>query len=204
MKALMAKYYAFKFVYLLSKDWKDMPAFDLGIIDENGNVLKKTRDLTSSDEKNAYTSFHVLVFNLKRLLEKVPLGKSTVARYSAAVALLKEEYSFLEDIAIEQIKEKAMTDDTIENIEEELNTTGGIDMTDKSFAGSKVFNVDSNTFSKSRMGKTSFCRYKTYVGEDEIGTQIREYGRKNPGKGIILQDSTTGSMLYLKRPGKTR
>ena len=33
---------------------------------------------------------------------------------------------------------------------------------------------------------------------DEVGEAIRQYGRANPGKPIILQDELTGSMIYLK------
>ena len=41
--------------------------------------------------RNYYTSFHRLVYNLKRLMAKVPGGQSIVARYGAALALIKED-----------------------------------------------------------------------------------------------------------------
>ena len=40
--------------------------------------------------------------------------------------------------------------------------------------------------------------YEHYVGNDETGEAIRQYGRANPGKPIVLQDELTGSMIYLK------
>jgi len=51
---------------------------------------------------------------------------------------------------------------------------------------------------KSRMGKKKYHRYENYVGNDEVGEAIRAFGRANPSKPIILQDSLTGAMLYLK------
>ena len=36
------------------------------------------------------------------------------------------------------------------------------------------------------------------IAADEIGEEIRSYGRANPGKSIIIQDRTTGVMTYLK------
>ena len=68
----------------------------------------------------------------------------------------------------------------------------------KKVAGTEVFEVDPNVFMKARFGKKKYARYEHYVGNDEIGEEIRQYGRANPDKSIILQDSLTGAMLYLK------
>jgi hypothetical protein len=70
----------------------------------------------------------------------------------------------------------------------------------KQFAGCKVFEVNYTTFQKCLHGKVRYEQYKKYVGNDNIGEEIRLYGRKNPKKGIILMDELTGSMLYLRRP----
>ena len=93
-------YYTFRFIKTLVTPWDKMPAFDHGIIDENGKVLRKASTLTSSDEKSSYTVFHRLVFNIKRLLNKLPFGQSRLASYAAALFLLKEHTNLSE----EQIK----------------------------------------------------------------------------------------------------
>ena len=93
-------YYTFRFVKTLVTKWDKMPAYELGIIDENGKVLKKASTLTTQDEKSAYTVFHRLVFNIKRLIEKLPFGKSRLVNYAAALFLLKEHTGLSE----EQIK----------------------------------------------------------------------------------------------------
>jgi hypothetical protein len=80
-------FYAIRFLRLLTTDWENTNAYKLGIVDENGKRLKKPQ---TSEEKSAYNTFHKLVFNIKRLINKVPFGKSTLASYAAALYLIKE------------------------------------------------------------------------------------------------------------------
>ena len=89
--------YAFRFLRKLTQRWEDMEAYELGIIDENGKVLKKARDLETAEEKGAYTYFHRLVFNIKRLLEKLPLGKTRLASFATALFLIKENTGMSEE-----------------------------------------------------------------------------------------------------------
>lgn len=84
-------YYAYRFVKILSTPWEEMDAYEYGIIDDNGKVLRKARTLRTSEEKDAYTIFHRLVFGIKRILQKLPGGRSVAASYAAALFLIKEE-----------------------------------------------------------------------------------------------------------------
>jgi len=79
--------YALRFLRLLTMPWEKTGAYKQGIVDKDGNKLKKPE---TSAEKGVYTTFHKLVFNIRRLLGKIPLGKSTIARYGAALYLIKE------------------------------------------------------------------------------------------------------------------
>lgn len=74
----------------LTTPWDEMAAFKFGIIDASGHVLRKQKELQTSKEKASYTLLHRLVFNLKRILEKLPWGKTKLARYATALFLLKE------------------------------------------------------------------------------------------------------------------
>lgn len=74
--------YALKFLKLLTDDWEVQPAYKLGIIDKNGKRLKTPR---TTEEKEAYTIFDRLIFNIKRLL---PNGK--FASYASALFLIRE------------------------------------------------------------------------------------------------------------------
>ena len=56
-----------------------------------------------------YTSFHRLVFNLKKLMAKVPGGSSVIARYGAALALIKE-HGDLSDKQVQKIHEETGID----------------------------------------------------------------------------------------------
>ena len=94
----------YKFVRLLTTQWKDTDAFDEGVIDAKGKLLVKGKDQTPA-QKKVYTVFHKLVFNIKRILEKVPFGKSRIASYAAALYLLKEETDMAEEDILTVLEE---------------------------------------------------------------------------------------------------
>jgi hypothetical protein len=86
----------YKFIRLLTTKWNKTDAYKEGVIDAKGKLLVKGKDQTSA-QKKAYTLFDKLVFNLKRILEKVPFGKSQIASYAAALFLLKENTDMAEE-----------------------------------------------------------------------------------------------------------
>ena len=81
----------YQFLKRLTTPFNETPAFDLGIIDERGNRIK-SKDLKTTEEKNAYGYFDRLVFNVKKLLERLPGGKNRLASYAAALFLIKEAH----------------------------------------------------------------------------------------------------------------
>tara|TARA_R110001606_G_scaffold114217_2_gene241640 strand:- start:8744 stop:9322 length:579 start_codon:yes stop_codon:yes gene_type:complete len=95
-------FYALRFLRLLTMPWVKTAAFKTGVVDENGVRLKKPE---TSEEKKAYTIFHKLVFNIRRLLGKIPLGKSTIARYAAALYLIKENTGISDNKLVKILKE---------------------------------------------------------------------------------------------------
>lgn len=66
------------------------------------------------------------------------------------------------------------------------------------FAGEPVFKVSDDFYHRCYHGKKKFHTYEKYVGSDEHGEKIRQYGRKNYDKPIVIQNEKTGAMLYLK------
>ena len=92
-------FYTLRFLRLLTTPWNKTNAFKEGIIDDKGKVIKKPE---TSKEKSVYNTFHRLVYNLKRLLNKLPFGKSTIASYAAALFLIKEE-SNMSDVAMRKV-----------------------------------------------------------------------------------------------------
>ena len=83
----------YRVVKMLVTPFNKFKAFDLGIIDEKGKVLRKFKEVKGSERKH-YTMLHRFVFNLKRILTKVGLG-SRLGSFAVALALLiKEDKSY--------------------------------------------------------------------------------------------------------------
>ena len=88
----------YRFLKLLTTPFKKTDAFKLGIIDEKGHRILKPKsskpavELTTTEQKNAYTILHKLVFNIKKLFEKVPGLRTKVGTYAAALFLLKDTF----------------------------------------------------------------------------------------------------------------
>ena len=70
----------FRILKMLTTPFKKMKAYKFGFIDERGNRIKKIKDddgkeidnnPITTDEKNSLTPLHRLVFNLKKIIEKL-------------------------------------------------------------------------------------------------------------------------------------
>ena len=83
----------YRFLKLLVTPWKKQEAYKLGIIDKDGKALKKSRDLGLESERSAFTLLHRLVFNLKRIMMKIPGVRTQLGTYATALFLLKEHYN---------------------------------------------------------------------------------------------------------------
>jgi hypothetical protein len=88
----------YRFLKLLTTPFEKTDAFKLGIIDDNGNRIKKPKstqpavELATVEQKNAYTILHKLVFNIKKIFQKVPGLRTKVGTYAAALFLLKDTF----------------------------------------------------------------------------------------------------------------
>ena len=87
----------YRFIKLLVTPFEKTEAFKLGIIDEKGTRAlepgtNKPTTLRTIEERNAYTVLHKLVFNIKKLFNKVPGLKTKVGTYAAALFLLKDTF----------------------------------------------------------------------------------------------------------------
>ena len=98
----------YQFIKRLATPFKEWKAYELGIIDENGNQLKKRKEFTRREEKDAFGIFDIMIMKLKRLLEKVPGGKSRLASYAAALYLIKESEE------IQKYEEDLLTEEYVE------------------------------------------------------------------------------------------
>lgn len=104
----------FRILKMLTTPWNKMQAFKFGFIDMNGNRIKEIEDENgkkvkndpvTKKEKSSLTPLHRLVFNLKKIINKVPFGKTQFASYVTALLLLKEECD-LDNEQSEELYEK--------------------------------------------------------------------------------------------------
>jgi hypothetical protein len=194
---------------LFTTPFAEWDANKTGVIDDEGNIIVPSDKRTIAQD-DSFTKFDLLILKLKRVLEKLPFGKTKLASYAAALFLLKEEKNIKEETLEEQFLDYYNGKTYLtEGVEEDVaNGTSGIAGLDgnppasrtflRRFAKNDVFVVDTERFNKARTGKKKYLKYEKYVGSDEVGNAIRTYGRKYPKKPIILQDEKTGSMIFLR------
>jgi len=173
--------YAIRFLKLLVTPFNKTKAFELGIIDEKGKVLKKGKERKTPQEKAAYTVFHRLVFNLKKL---IPLGK--IGSFAAALFLIREH--------------TGMTDDDIEHVLDQLD----IEIDKDNIHEKTIYTTD---FEELKIGtyilKHDLCHEET--GEDifKKGTKIRVEDFTNPVDKVLninifeAKHITTGQKIYV-------
>ncbi len=116
-------YLAYKFIKALVQPFNETDAYKLGIIDDEGNILKKKRDLKTDAEKKAYGFFHRMVWNLKKLIQKVPIiGKSLGSLASATYLFFKEDY---EPVKLEELKRTTFLKFVWDDLQESMTASGG-------------------------------------------------------------------------------
>jgi len=88
----------YRFLKLLTQSFEKTDAYKLGIIDKKGHRILKPKstkpavELATSAQRNSYTILHKLVFNIKKLFNKVPGLRTKIGTYAAALFLLKDTF----------------------------------------------------------------------------------------------------------------
>ena len=116
---------AYRVLKILVTPFKRTKAYKLGIIDEKGKVLIKSKDFIKSfssgkvqEARKAYTLLIRFVFNLKRLLSKVGIRGPLGSAAAAAIAFFREEKDYnpiIEKEIYKYIKEQGFEYDINEN-----------------------------------------------------------------------------------------
>ena len=94
---------AYNFIKRLITPFDETDAFKLGIIDERG---KKIKDPKTKEEELSFSTFNKLIFNIKKIIERLPGGKSKLASYGAALFLIKEHANPKEEYTDEEIMQE--------------------------------------------------------------------------------------------------
>ena len=167
---------AYRVLKLLVTPFNRTKAFELGIIDAKGKVLKKSRDISDPKERNAYTLLIRFVFNLKRILSKVgirgPLGSSA----AAALAFFKEqsgENLEVERVVYNHLKEQGFEFQLDENYGEPLTEgTYKVKHDIHNSEGEVVINIDEEVYFKETtdtiMGYDIFKHNGIYLTTEDL------------------------------------
>lgn len=102
--------FVYNFLKRLVTPFNETKAYQLGIIDDKG---KKIRSPQTSDELNAFSTFERLIFNIKKIIERAPGGRSKLASYAAALFLIREHKN-----PKEEYSEKELIEELERNMEE--------------------------------------------------------------------------------------
>ena len=114
---------AWRILKLLTTRFDRTEAYKLGIIDDKGKVLIKSKDIKDKKQRNAYTLLIRFVFNLKRMLGKIGLKSRLGSAAAAAIAFFKEQYGENPEVEREvykYIKEQGFEFEISENYGEPL------------------------------------------------------------------------------------
>jgi len=98
MNSIADKLLAYQFIRKLTLPFNQWPAYQLGLIDSNGNFLKKYNTLTAN-EKSALGYYDIMIINLKKMIAKIPGGGSRLGTIAATLVLLNNK-PLKEDLGI--------------------------------------------------------------------------------------------------------
>lgn len=65
-------FYSVKFSKTFLTHWMDLPAYKLGILDENGQELKTKKDIKTKAEQEEYSPLNRISWLLKRMIQPIP------------------------------------------------------------------------------------------------------------------------------------
>jgi hypothetical protein len=111
---LVDLYLVYQFLRRLTTPFEDWSAYKLGIIDTDGNILKKKDQRKTQEEKDSLRTYDLMILKLKKLLAKVPGGSSKVASYAAALWLIREWNEFSDSSTLNEDISEDVLDESID------------------------------------------------------------------------------------------
>jgi len=124
MSQIIDNVIAFRVLSMMVKPFTETDAYKLGIIDAKGKNIRKSSTLKTDAEKNSYNYLTRLVFNMKKIINKLPGGDSRLKSLVAALWLVKEHYE-TNNRSVALMQEKfdnimKMMDNKVSLVEEEI------------------------------------------------------------------------------------
>ena len=112
----------YMFLKRLVTPFQEWDAYKTGVIDADGKVITNKKDRTGEQDRS-WGYFDRLVGNLKKLLNKVPGGKTKLGTFAAALLLIKEHQINPDD---EEYLEECLMHymDEVQTLQETTNIVG--------------------------------------------------------------------------------
>jgi len=110
----------YQFLKRLVTPFNQWPAYQVGIIDEKGNIILKAKDRHTLDQKRSFSKFDLLVLKFKKMLSKLPGGNSKMASYAAALYLIKEDWKQVSEEDLESDEYSDSMDEKFNSLLESL------------------------------------------------------------------------------------
>ena len=213
---------AYRVLSMLVKPFPETDAYKLGIIDETGKNLIKPGKFTKPEQRTAYTYLHRLVFNLKKLINKLPGGESYLKNIVAAFFLIKEAYEAKQTTISEErlhnivrlledgvvfCEEQLLVEDFFICEDAPVNATGPAVATNEPVIRKKKrrfakFVVNNEVFAKFAGGKAKFRKWSEYLNLEDDGQRlIYQFAKSNPDGVIVLQNGQEVKAIRFNRRG---
>lgn len=104
----------YSFIRRLATPFEKWPAYEAGVIDDKGNILIKKKDRLLVSQRKSFGIFDLMILKLKKLLGKIPGGKTRIASYAAALYLIKEWKHFSNDSLLNESVTEKQLDESLE------------------------------------------------------------------------------------------
>lgn len=217
MAQLVDNLIAFRILSMLVTPFEQTKAYELGVIDKNGNALKKLKDMTWT-EKDNYSMLHRMIFRLQKIMNKIPLVNSKLGTLATAYFLVKECYAAqkvptnLEEEFVDLLRkiqkedivlvEEYLLVEEFVSLQEEMpaNVTGVGVKTDEPVVRKKKFNklsVPSSVYKRFSKGTKTASKIGGIV-EDQYDKAIHSFATQNPSSIVILENAETGEQKAMR------
>lgn len=163
MSRIVDNLIAYKILSMMVTNFEDTKAYKLGIIDSSGKVLRKSSSLKTSEEKDAYSYLDRLVFNMKKIVNKIG-GENKLKSLVAALWLVKEYYENNER-SVALMEEKfdnilKMLDNRVSLVEEEIIVTRFLAEDGMAVGGAPTNNTAGASVNEPKIEKKNIDKYR--------------------------------------------
>lgn len=161
MSRIIDNLIAFRILSMMVTNFQDTKAYKLGIIDKTGKVLRKSSSLKTTEEKDAFGYLERLVFNMKKIVNKIG-GENKLKSLIAALWLVKEYYesnsrsTALMEEKFDNIMK--MLDNSVSLVEEEIIVTRFL--SEDGVGGAPTNNTAGVSVNEPKIKKTDINKYR--------------------------------------------